>query len=441
MKSWHLAVSPAAGRPRAARGSTMWLLAQKRRVLPVALASIGLAFLAWGTAVADAAESLASTGLASPPAWAVGRRVHFYPSSAAASSLSGGLSVRGFGGPPPPNLSIGPLLYNEGGGGVQHSPHVYAIFWGSNWGKAPGAETKTEVLKLYEGLSKTAYEGILTQYFDATGRVGSTVAVTSYTDTGVGSPTALTDAKVQAEVAKAIEVNKWTVEINNQFVVLAAPGSTYEESFTNRGFCAYHGLTSEGTKGAVYTFVPYQGDEPFSANCLSTDREKSPVNKTSKSASHEFAESATDPDLNTWHTPIGEEVADLCSEELDLELPSGAWAQNQYDDHVNGCSHEDLEPPHVYAISKLPSEVTTSEAKLAGTVNPEGVETKYYFEYGTTKAYGSKTAEVSAGSSVTNQAASATIKGLTTKTEYHVRVVATNSTGTTPGKDKTFTTS
>jgi hypothetical protein len=427
-----------------------------RRRVPWAALALLAASLTWGTgsalaaagatepATAATAWSPAATGLASPPSWAAGRRVAFEPSAGAAASapdlLAAALDERPPHSPPPPGLLIGPIFYNEGGGGVQHSPHVYAIFWGSNWNKAPGSEAKAEVLKLYEGLSKSAYEGILTQYFDATGRISNTVAVTAYVDTGVAAPAAVNDAKVQAEVAHAVEANKWTVALENQFVVLSAPGSTFEAGFAN-SFCAYHGLTSkEGTSGAVYAYVPYQGDEPFLANCLSTDVDKSPVNKTSKSASHEFAESATDPDLNTWYGPAKAEIADICSEEKDLELPDGAWAQNLFDDHLNVCAHEDLEPPHVYAVSKGATEVTATAAKLEGTVNPESVETTYTFEYGTTKTYGSKTTVTSAGSSVKNQAVSATLTGLKEATEYHYRVSATNSTGTTTGKDEKFTT-
>ena len=99
--------------------------------------------------------------------------------------------------------------------------------------------------------------------------------------------------------------------------------------------CAWHGITS---KGAIYDFVPYQGDKPLDeegSGCVATGNpSKEPVKKTSKSASHEYAEAATDPELDTWFTLVGEEIADLCSEENDLELPDGAWAQNLYDDHL-----------------------------------------------------------------------------------------------------------
>jgi hypothetical protein len=80
------------------------------------------------------------------------------------------------------------------------------------------------------------------------------------------------------------------------------------------------------------------------------------------------------------------------------------------------------------------------EATFQGTVNPEGTETKYYFEYGTTESYGSKTAEASAGSGASSVEVSKTITGLTADTKYHYRLVATNSNGTTYGADQKFTT-
>ncbi|HEV7937942.1 MAG TPA: hypothetical protein VGP18_07965 [Solirubrobacteraceae bacterium] len=84
--------------------------------------------------------------------------------------------------------------------------------------------------------------------------------------------------------------------------------------------------------------------------------------------------------------------------------------------------------------------ITASEATLHGTVNPEGAETKYYFEYGTTESYGSKTTEASAGSGMSNVEESKTITGLAANTKYHYRIVATNSNGTTDGADQSFST-
>lgn len=79
-----------------------------------------------------------------------------------------------------------------------------------------------------------------------------------------------------------------------------------------------------------------------------------------------------------------------------------------------------------------------TSATLNGTVNPNGVLTNYYFEYGTTVAYGTKTAETSLGTLKVGVKVSKLIASLTENTKYHFRVVATSKDGTSFGEDKTF---
>jgi hypothetical protein len=86
------------------------------------------------------------------------------------------------------------------------------------------------------------------------------------------------------------------------------------------------------------------------------------------------------------------------------------------------------------------AQVTIASATLTGTVNPHGLTTTYYFQYGTTTAYGSRTASSAAGKGGAPVAAAAQISGLGSNTKYHYRVIAHNSDGTTAGHDRTFTT-
>jgi hypothetical protein len=92
-----------------------------------------------------------------------------------------------------------------------------------------------------------------------------------------------------------------------------------------------------------------------------------------------------------------------------------------------------------FVETKPATNIGETTATLNGVVNPNGAATKYYFEYGTTTSYGSKTTEVSAGSGETNIKVSQAITGLKTNTTYHFRVVATNVNGTTDGSDEVFT--
>jgi hypothetical protein len=86
------------------------------------------------------------------------------------------------------------------------------------------------------------------------------------------------------------------------------------------------------------------------------------------------------------------------------------------------------------------SGVTGTSATLTGTVDPAGHSTSWYFEYGTTTGYGTKTASQSAGSTAGPRAVSVPVGGLAPGTTYHFRLVATSSAGTGYGTDATFTT-
>jgi phosphodiesterase/alkaline phosphatase D-like protein len=89
------------------------------------------------------------------------------------------------------------------------------------------------------------------------------------------------------------------------------------------------------------------------------------------------------------------------------------------------------------------SGVGAGSATVAGTVNPNGEATTYYFDYGTSTNYGSQapaSPDPSAGSGTTAQTESTTLTGLSPNTLYHYQIVATNASGTSDGTDQTFTT-
>jgi hypothetical protein len=105
-------------------------------------------------------------------------------------------------------------------------------------------------------------------------------------------------------------------------------------------------------------------------------------------------------------------------------------------------------PPAVTPSS--PSTPNPTAVAVAGMVNPHGLATTVVFQYGldlsqrgpgsSTTLYDQSTAPQQVGSGTSNQSVSASLTNLIAGGLYHVRMVATNSAGTTNGPDQTFTT-
>jgi hypothetical protein len=83
-------------------------------------------------------------------------------------------------------------------------------------------------------------------------------------------------------------------------------------------------------------------------------------------------------------------------------------------------------------------QLSYTSARLKGQVNPRGWPTAAWFEWGTTTDYGNVIGmqDVGQGSSVSNF--SVVLNGLTTGSNYHYRLVATNAFGAVYGADQTI---
>jgi hypothetical protein len=97
-----------------------------------------------------------------------------------------------------------------------------------------------------------------------------------------------------------------------------------------------------------------------------------------------------------------------------------------------------------------PSPTSSTGASFSGTVNPQGQATTVFFQYGidaryrpggaTGIVYDQSTPPQTLPADASPHAVSAAVTGLVPNALYHVRLVATNATGTTFGPDQTFTT-
>src|SRR5438105_3795826 len=108
---------------------------------------------------------------------------------------------------------------------------------------------------------------------------------------------------------------------------------------------------------------------------------------------------------------------------------------------------ENSPPGRVVRITTPPGAATgaasvlgAGAARVRGALNGHAQPTSYEFQYGPTSAYGSASKSTGAGSGFTSVPASAKLTGLKPNSTYHYRLLATNPTGTTPGRDRTFKT-
>jgi hypothetical protein len=97
-------------------------------------------------------------------------------------------------------------------------------------------------------------------------------------------------------------------------------------------------------------------------------------------------------------------------------------------------------PPPPVVITGGASEITSIAATVSGTVNPGGLSAKYYYQYGISTEYGSKTAIAFAGAGEAPRSVQVILQDLNPGTTYHYRLVSENEDGTSYGEDQQVTT-
>ncbi len=210
------------------------------------------------------------------------------------------------------------LVYH--GGSVQHSPHLYLLFWGPNWLTNSGEEASASYLEnFYSGLGvqpNDTWSSTTDQFTDSTGHpsFAGSVYEGAFNDSST-PPSGATQSQLAAE-ADAFASSQGISDRTDAQIIVATQSGTCPSGFACGGsgsYCAWHSSSNE-----PYTNLPYIldagtscGENFVNSGSAGTDDGFSIV------GGHEYAETITDPyPPSGWYDyndPYGGEIGDKCA--------------------------------------------------------------------------------------------------------------------------------
>jgi hypothetical protein len=261
------------------------------------------------------------------------------------------------------------------GGPVLHGVTTYAIFWDPDHVFDPSTEN------LVGGfLANVAHDSggtdnvfsVAAQYTDATGGAqyaqtygGSYIDSDPYPTSGdcsetvPGTTTCLTDSQITGELESFAADHTLSTGMGSLFVVLT-PDTVVTcmdggDQCSNNAYCSLHSFASDSGSTLLYIEIPFTELGSASAakgcqadgNALVQAPNQDPGfgDVALKSLSHEMLESISDPLLNAWYDPAGNEIADLCngvtwSPDSFLPVEGGeAFAGTLWNQTINGAHY------------------------------------------------------------------------------------------------------
>ena len=212
------------------------------------------------------------------------------------------------------------LLYN--GGSVQHSPHVYLLFWGPAWGTDSSQEATASYMEgFYRGLGAQPQDNWSTttdQYSDGTGHpsFSGSVYEGAFQDTST-PPTGVDQSQLAAEADAFTSAHGITDTTDAQIVIATQSGTCPQGFYASicggtGDYCAWHSNSNES-----YTNLPYIldagtgcGEDFINSNGT--------YDGVTMVGGHEYAETITDPfPVSGWYdgndTVSGGEIGDKCA--------------------------------------------------------------------------------------------------------------------------------
>lgn len=249
-----------------------------------------------------------------------------------------------------------------GGIGVETTPHVYVVFWGSQWnGNDPSGEAGI-VQNFLNGVGGSSWLNSVIQYCQgvATGTIfcngtgtaagnQTHILVSVWFDNASAAPSKPRQSQLASEaVNAAVHFGNTTASSNAsaQYVIATAHGSN--SSGFGSQYCAYHSYASSTSGNIAYTNLPYITDA--GASCGAGFNGLGPNAGITIVEGHELAETISDQfPSGGWLDGGGAENGDKCAwissgqgASANISLSTGTFAvqslwSNAFNSGSGGC--------------------------------------------------------------------------------------------------------
>ena len=182
-----------------------------------------------------------------------------------------------------------PYNFTSHGGAVISAPRVSRVFWGT-W----SSTTANSYDSTWSTLAATpSFYLRVSEYGIGLGTSGSR---TNYAAGATGSRT---ETQIQSGLTSSL-TSAGIVPTSQEVFVIFLPSGTTSLTDTNNGWAGHHSSYTATISGHSYTVryavIEYSSDP----------------NYTNPVVSHELMEAFSDPDLNNWYEPGGNEIGDVC---------------------------------------------------------------------------------------------------------------------------------
>ncbi len=211
-----------------------------------------------------------------------------------------------------------PDLVNHGGK-ILKNPAFASVYYGGYWNTSVGKRTRNYIDSFGRDIVKSEYTNLWKEYGSTEGRFAGSTTMAAVKSPNRFGPGAVDDAGIR-EIVKMAREKMQNAPADTVFTIFLPPHTILEApdgSTSLDGLGGYHASYNDAHRKKVYYAAIVYSEKgngiPFS---------KSARDNITITASHEWTEAATDPDVNNgrlaWYDDSLGEVSDI---PLELGLP------------------------------------------------------------------------------------------------------------------------